>query len=291
MEVYDQNVQKFLGISNEINTLEEAEEVHRQLIDFRIRLIQNGSGDYFPYYRTEQVFGWNITPGLFRVLKTDITPMEAKQLEKKAIERFEEEVKKKIGETAFRDLFLKRENGKSWDLLMQAQHGGVRTSLVDWTQHIERSIFFGVESSGDDWKDNQDGQLWAYMVYDDEMLTDNRRKGKKSYHDHDPFNNECGFMVNTPVDLDDLEARIFEQRIFRQGGRFYISAVDKCNIPMNQQPKITEHLFRFRIPAASKVLIREHLERRGVNRESIYIQESPDQNAWIEAINKECYNC
>lgn len=68
----------------------------------------------------------------------------------------------------------------------------------------------------------------------------------------------------------------------------FISAASECNVALNKQD-IAKYFYRFRIPAASKVVIREQLNTRGVNRESVYVTENPAHQAVIDDINKRIY--
>ena len=251
--------------------------------------MSHGQG-YIPHYRAEQRFGWDIIPGLFRGMGAELDPLHAKQLEANAIELFEQTVRQKLGDKTFRDLFNKTKHGKSWDLLFQAQHGGIHTSLTDWTGFEKMAMFFGTEESQDPIIESSDAQLWVLMVPEELLLSDSNVY-KESYLDHDPFNMSQSIMPNVPILISQVEERIFEQRINRQGGRFFISSNDVCSIPLNRQPAIAELLYRFRIPAGRKSDIRDELNRQQqpVNRSTIYINENPEVAMWIAEINSNIY--
>lgn len=289
MEIYDQNVIDLLKANPEIKSLGDAISLHNKLIRFRGHLFEKGIGEFIPHYRSEQNYGWDITPGMFRGKGSALSPTVGKDLEQKVITEFEEVVTAKLGSQTFRDLFNQKPNGKNWDLLFQAQHGGIHTSLIDWTMDIAPSLFFGIEESTDPQIEAADGQLWAYMLPEHLLLNDNADTHKESFHDHNPFNLNKGFMINLPIYLDNLEDRIYEQRISRQGGRFYISPGDKSNIPMNRQTDIAKYLFRFRIPAEFKSVIREELNQKKINRSTIYVKENSDHLIWTNDINKKIF--
>jgi hypothetical protein len=289
MEKYDLNVIERLGISPEICSVEDSTKLHRTMLDLRQKLYLAGLGQFYPHYRSEQFYGWDITPGIFRNPAAHFTPAEAKALERKAIDRFQGLVSDKIGPQAFRDIFDKHPNGRSWDLLFQAQHCGLKTTLIDWTMNIAPSLFFGVEESTIQYIEESDGQLWVFMLPGNQLLNTDGNEDGKAYFRYDPFTLTEGFMTNVPIYLDDLEERICEQRISRQGGRFYISAADTCNIPMNKQPAIAQYLFRFKIPAKCKKQIRTELNDHHINHETTYVKQSPEHDAIAATLNKEIF--
>lgn len=288
MEIYDQNVIDRLSVSSEIHSLAESHALHRAMIDLRTHLkFVAGKGEFLPHYRTERNFGWDITPGLFRGPGNKFDPIEAKEMEKRAIKEYESTIIDKLGKQELRDLFKNNTNGTNWDLLFQAQHCQLRTSLLDWTMDIAPSLFFGIDENAEEIKEMTDGQLWVFMVHETILLNSDR--GENSYLDHDPFTLESGFMTNVPIYLNDLEERICEQRISRQHGRFYISPAKTCNIPMNKQAEIARFLFRFKIPAKYKATIKSELDAAGINKDSIYIKESRAHETIASDLNKKFY--
>jgi hypothetical protein len=290
MDIYDSNAEGIRNGDVEIRTLADAHRLHDRMIELRTSMIVSHGRGFIPHYRAEQRFGWDITPGLFRGKGAQLDPLHAKQLEVKAIDLFEQTVRQKLGDKTFRDMFNKTKYGKSWDLLFQAQHGGIHTSLTDWTGFEKMAMFFGTEESQEPVIEGSDAQLWVFMVPEEMLLSDSNTY-KNSYLDYDPFNLPQGIMPNVPILISQVEERIFEQRINRQGGRFFISPSDVCNVPLNKQAAIAELLFRFRIPAACKRTIRDELNRQQqpVNRATIYIEENPDVASWIGEINRNIY--
>ena len=290
MDIYDKNVIDHLNISPDICSVADARAVHQAMIELRTRLaLVERVGEFFPHYRSEQYFGWDITPGLFRGPGARFSPQQGKDLERQAVADYEQMVITKLGSQVFRDLFDHHPNGKKWDLLFQAQHCGLRTSLVDWTMYIMPSLFFGIEESKNLTIENADGQVWAFMVNETQLLTSDVHPPGDNYLNHDPFNLTRGFMTNVPVYLDNLEERICEQRISRQGGRFWASSNASCNIPVNKQPDVAPQLFRFRIPASCKLTIRKELDKFGINHANTYVKESADHDSIAKAINQTSY--
>ncbi len=276
-----------MGLPQEINSLQEIDDLHRKFVQYRWDFYCRSGIETMSHYRSEQYFGWDITPGIFR--KGGLSARQGKELEKRAALMFEQIVTENFGPEALRDLFYRQKYGKDWDLLFQAQHAGVKTTLVDWTARIDSSVYFAVEKSENPALEAADGQFWVYMIPTDELLSHNTFPIRDTFYDQDPADLTEGATINVSVLLDNLEKRLFETRIFKQGGRFYISTANRCDIPLNRQTEIARYLFRFRIPAARKQAIREELAADGLTRETIYVQENPEHQALIDAINMEVY--
>lgn len=285
MEIYDSNVADHLGIAQEINTLPEIDALHEKFIELRTKWKMETWLGYMPHYRSEQCYGWDIIPGVFRGAGSKYPAQQGKVLERDAALDFKMQVENTMGKAALRHLFDHKKYGPDWDLLFQAQHAGVKTTLVDWTAHIQRSVYFAVEQHPDPAIEKADAQLWVFMVPYEMMKNEG---AMDDFYEIDPMTTDKGYLINVSVYLDDLDQRVFESRIARQGGRFFISAASECNVALNKQD-IAKYFYRFRIPAASKVVIREQLNTRGVNRESVYVTENPAHQAVIDDINKRIY--
>jgi len=286
MAIYDDNPQKILDIEPIITSIDEAEAVHNRLIEFRSQLYFSGQMDAQPHYRGEQKFGWDISPGLSRGKGAGLFGPQAKALESRLVSEFEKEITTRFGPQALRHLFDGQAYGRKWDSLFQAQHAGIRTTILDFSFHWERSLFFAVEESPDPDIENSDAQFWAYQYNNELLLKHSKYPIDDSFYDQDPESLLEGRMVNVPFFLDDLEHRLFEGRMFKQIGRFFIPAQDTCQIPLNLQDDIAPWLFRFRIPAEYKKPIREELEATGIDRAYLYVEENPAHHNLIAEINK-----
>lgn len=216
-------------------------------------------------------------------------PQVGKQLEQRAIEEFEDVIKSKVGSHVFRDLFYEEKHGKDWDLLFQAQHAGIKTTLTDWSAEIISALFFATEESTDPAIENADGQLWCYLVPEPLLLGHNNIPVRETFYDMDPYKIDQTYLINVSSYLDNIEERIFEYRMYRQKGRFVMSASKNCHIPLNKQDYIQQFIFRFRIPKEFKKTIRKELEKRGVIRKNMYIDETPARQQFIDDINKKIF--
>lgn len=285
---YDRNPELILGIDNSINNLDDAEAVHNALIRYRTHLIFDDPRhiDTLPHYRGEYNYGWDIRPGTFRDIGWNLSAAEGKSQEAAGAYEFGETVSRKLGPDALRKLFYGQKFGKEWDLLFQAQHAGIHTTIVDFSFRWERGLYFAVEATGNPAIDSADGQYWAYLLPTEDLLNHDAFPTRDTFYDQDPAKLPKGKMVNVPFFLSEIEKRIFEGRMYKQVGRFYIPAHDVCNVPLNLQSHIKPWLFRFRIPAAQKQVIRDELAATGITRDYLYVQENPDHRALVDEINK-----
>ena len=273
-EIYDENVTKLLGISPDICSIGDAETVHEVLVDYNNKQL---GCSYMPHYRGERYFGWDIIPNIFRGVGSNLTSAEGKENERKAANQFIKIITESYGDDAVRRLFDNTSYGKQWNALFQAQHAGIKTTLLDWSARIDRAIYFAVEK--DNCFERDAGQLWVYLILKQSIVGD-------CVNELDSYDIKNGMMLNITVDIDDLDKRLWEKKINNQFGTFYVSACEKCSTAMNQQPEIKPHLFRFRIPAEFKTVIRGDLDKRNLDWNSIHIKENePKVQEIIDSIN------
>lgn len=288
MESYDQRVLD-LGLQREITSVQNGLDIHKAMVQLETKAHFARDLNAMPHYRGEQKFGWDISPGISRTIAGKVNAEEARQLEKKALEEFESEVTSKIDKDALRTLFYNEKHGKDWDLLFQAQHAGVKTSLLDWTPEILQSLFFATEESGIADIESSDGQLWVFLARFHTIRSHNEWPVKDSFYEQDPSSLSEGYLINSAIYLDDLEKRVFESRMYKQKGRFYLSSKENFGIAMNKQDEVIPLLFRFIIPSSAKAQIREELKVRGITREYLYVEENPDHQALVDNINRKIY--
>lgn len=287
----------YLNIKNEvipqvleIKTLDEAFELHDKLfIPFRVKLFENGLNGFMPHYRGEQKYGWDILSGVFRPPFDKLNSEEGKQLEKLAIVEFENTIKNCIGDKILRNIFNHEKFGKEWDLLFQAQHGGVKTTLTDWTGFIQTALFFATEKSNVEEVENSDAQLWCLMVPEQNIISDSQFFPKESMYNLDPFNIDNVYLINPSIYIDNVDERIFEYRMYKQGGRFLAMPNDICNIPINKHDIFKDFLFHIRIPKEYKQQIRQTLTDRGITRQRMYADEIPLHDNLIKDINEKVF--
>lgn len=285
-EAFELTKAEIIGDNLIITSVEEAERFHERFIELRTALFFRQIIEVMPHYRGEQNSGWDIRSGIFRPPLTITDPGIGKELEKKAVQEFENVIKQKVGPNVLREIFNNEKHGKDWDLLFQAQHAGVRTTLTDWSAFIVSALFFATEESKIREIEEADGQLWCFIIPIINILGHGSFPSRNSFYDLDPFDMKGTYMINPSSYLDDIQNRIFEYRMFRQKGRFVMCSNDSCHIPLNKQPHLQKYLFRLQIPAKYKKAIREELAARDVVRANMYIDENPARQDLITGINK-----
>lgn len=268
-----------------ISSLAEAEALHKKLLEVRQIFFSKTQLGVMAHYRGEGFYGWDIRPGIFRPPLKITDPSVGKGLEQKAIEEFESTIRNKVGPHALRTIFNSQKYGKDWDLLFQAQHAGIRTTLTDWSAEVTTGLFFATEESQDPAIETADAQLWYYMVPECLILGDNDYPVRDTFYDMNPFKMPFSYLINASTYLPEIDKRIFEYRMFRQKGRFVMSASQICNIPLNKQEYIDQFIFRLRIPQQFKNPIREQLGKRKMTRDELYIEETKQSRQLITDIN------
>lgn len=291
-KAFEQSKKEIIGDNLVITSVDDAQTLYDQFIKLRsdLSIIGKQLIDVIPHYRGEQMFGWDIRPGIFRPPLTITEPQDGKDFERKAIAEFENVITQKVGKDVLRDLFNKEKHGKDWDLLFQAQHAGIRTTLTDWTAEIINALYFATEKSESDTIEKSDGQLWCFIAPTQIMYGHSIYPTRDTFYDIDPFALKEMILINPSSYLDDIQKRIFEYRMYKQKGRFIMHAADTCHIPLNHQPEVQKFLFKARIPADRKQSIRDELEKKwGVTRATMYIDENPARQDLIKEINKAVY--
>jgi hypothetical protein len=269
-----------------ITSIQDAEKFHMLLIQLRVKLFQDFGWDMMPHYRGEQNFGWDIRCGIFRPPLKVPDAETGKMIEKRAITDFETAVKNKWGNSVFRDIFNHEKHGKEWDLLFQAQHAGIKTTLTDWSAEMITALYFATEESNVEEYEKADGQIWTLMTPTSWILGHNTWPERETFYDLDPFAMTKPCLINVASYLDDMDKRIYEQRMYRQKGRFIISEADKCDTPLNSREEFKHLIHRLRIPAAKKKAIRNELSSRGITTDYMYIEQNEERGQLINATNK-----
>jgi len=289
-QAFEQTKNEIVGDNIIITSAEEADQLHEKFIKLKTELFFRGIFEIMPHYRGEQFYGWDIRPGIFRLPLNVSDAKTGKALEQAAINEFENTIHQKVGTNVLRDLFNNEKHGKDWDLLFQAQHAGIKTTLTDWSAFIISALYFATEESANKTIEESDGQLWNFLVPTINILGHSNYPERNTYYDLNPFDMKETFLINPSSYLDQIEDRIFEYRMYRQKGRFVMPSNDTCHIPLNQQPELQKFMVKAKVPAEFKQKIREDLANRGVTRQTMYIDENPNRQDLITQVNTTVFN-
>ncbi|MFM2226529.1 MAG: hypothetical protein RJA07_2731 [Bacteroidota bacterium] len=292
IEKYRELSSQVIGENRIINSLDDAIKIGNAFNNLRNVIVQYFLKEswikviFVPHYRGEQNHKWNIENGICRGL--NISSEEAKALEKKAILKFEEIVKEEIGEIALRNVFNNLKYGKEWDLLFQAQHAGVKTTLVDFTVFIKVALFFAVQES--EKIENSVAQLWVFMIPEKNIFGDNANLKDDVFLNYlDPFNVSNDFIVSTSSYLDDIINRPFDLRRNKQGGSFFVSNNESISIALNKRKDLEPFIYRFTIPQDKKKEIRKQLKDTGIDEAFLEIIKDEKLDAIAKKVNELIY--
>ncbi|MBN8454276.1 FRG domain-containing protein [Accumulibacter sp.] len=182
-------------------------------------------------FRGQPIQG-NLLPGIARSDPTiDTTIKEQKLLEELKL----------LGAS-----FLPAATETDLDLLVRAQHFGMKTRLLDWTSNSLAALWFACA-------DPKPGDVFVYALEADNLLLDS------TVYTQSPFK-----AAKTRV----LRPRLNNPRVVAQHGWFTLhrySVKAKRFVSLERNPETAKHLHEYKIPAAKRAELLTALDRHGVS--------------------------
>ncbi len=146
---------------------------------------------------------------------------------------------------------LLREVGPTMlDIMVLAQHYGLKTRLLDWTSNPLAALWFACS-------DYQKGDAFVYALEADTFL-------EKDVYQKDPF---------TTAKTRAFQARLNNDRIVAQEGWFTLHRFsNKANsfVPLETNTEMKGHIHRLRVPEEKRSILLKSLDRHGVNARTLF---------------------
>lgn len=147
-----------------------------------------------------------------------------------------------------------------WDMLVLAQHYGMKTRLLDWTYNALAALWFACSSRGD-------GDVYVYAL-ESHSLTLESLKGS-------PFKQAKTKVITPSLSNDRIIAQagcFTAHRYSESAGRF---------VPLEVNPDVKKHLTEYVVRGKYRIDILVTLERCGISSKTIY----PDLGGICQFLN------
>ena len=204
------------------------------------------------YYRGQAYLSWDIIPSIARNRNIkDIDFFLA--VEKKLIEKFQQYIKY----NKLEDLIPKvNAHQDSWVILMVAQHCGLPTRLLDFSNDKIIALLFAV---ADLQYLNKDGALIIY-----ENPTD-KQKDLSIFRNDFVNHLDKSFFIQAPIlmNKENNELRLSEIKKFLQGSKFLCRDTQNLFNCLSEDQEHTNNLIKIKIPKKLKLDIIKEIIKKG----------------------------
>ncbi|MCX6218437.1 FRG domain-containing protein [Spirosoma sp.] len=153
---------------------------------------------------------------------------------------------------------LKIDYDSQLDLLITAQHYGLKTRLLDWTSNPLAALYFAIEK---EYGIDKDSYVYIFEVPKETILSDRDSNSPLDAVKKDPFS-----IKRTSV----LRPTLNNDRIVAQSGWFTIHCFDNGFIPLEEEPLMKNHLTEIKIPKSLKRKFMAQINDYGINARTMF---------------------
>lgn len=217
-----------------------------------LKLLDDNNVGQPKVYRGQSERGWDIVPSIRRFgQKSAVLPFASGGPD---WEHFEKELTDEFKKQTV-PFMSPQPNGRIEELV-QAQHYGLPTMLVDWTTNPLKALFFAVEDM--DYNDSEGEVFIAWAIFS-------------------PIDRNGNLLTSFPDRINCFESNHINERIIAQEGCFSIHPFPKSSddfLIVSRDMKSEESnigvLYHVRIPAEFKPKIRGELDKLGINKKTLF---------------------
>lgn len=188
---------------------------------------------------------------------------ELKLLEEKRVNFFYEQIEK-YG--IFKNIPYLGKFTDDWTKRIEAQHAGIKTTLMDWSVKLETALFFAINKQK---YLDKPGRIWIQLLTRSEIYdADNN-----NFYELNPKEISKPIYIS-PINYESGDKNhLFEYRRFKQKGEFSINA------------KLNPNLIKVVIPAKSKENIKNELLVMNISENTLFHKKNEEVEEIVEEIN------
>lgn len=260
---------------HQLNSYSEVEKLVSKIQMGRISSILGIEKIYHLNFRGQPSNSFNLNPYLARFFNKS---QDLLKVEKLLMDDFKNEMKSKIKNIVLFDESKNHQNEWSW--LIQAQHYGLPTRLMDWTSNWEVALYFATDNNIN--FQNDDAQFWIFKVSDDILSTDTK---PLNYFNINPYEIDSDLFVNPSFNwTGNYENEIAENWRARQSGKFFIQPIEKSLISLEKNPAYDKSLEKYIIPKTAKEEIRRELISKNICKEYLFNNQDCEIKKMIQSL-------